>query len=71
METKQLEPLVRTVLRQSPISALRTIDVSVSEDALVLSGRVGSYYYKQMAQHAASAVAVGRDIINQIEVERA
>ncbi len=48
--------------------ALRTIEVEINEDFLVLKGRVPSFYLKQMAQtHAGRAVQEYR-VVNEIEV---
>jgi len=37
-------------LRNSPIPVLRQLAVEETESAVVLSGRVPSYYFKQLAQ---------------------
>jgi osmotically-inducible protein OsmY len=63
-----VEPLAVSALRQSPISALHNLQVSAEGDTIVLMGRVGSYYYKQLAQEAVISVAAGREIVNQIRV---
>jgi osmotically-inducible protein OsmY len=61
-------PLAVLALRQSPISALHNLEVTASEDRIILSGRVGSYYYKQLAQETVGTVAGNRAIINNIRV---
>ncbi len=63
-----VEPLAVSALRQSPISALHNLEVAAEGDTIVLMGRVGSYYYKQLAQEAVISVAHGREIVNQIRV---
>ena len=63
-----VEPLAISVLRQSPISALHSLEVTESEDVIILTGKVGSYYYKQLAQEAVFSVAGHREIVNNIRV---
>ena len=48
---------------------VRNLWISNYEDALILHGRVGSYYSKQLVQQIASEIS-GRSIMsNEIEVE--
>ena len=65
-------PLAQWALSDSPIFDLRDLTVEEGEEALVLRGRVASYYHKQMAQEVVRAVA-GReiDVINSIAVREA
>ena len=67
-DSLRLEPLAISMLKQSPLSALHNLEVTASEDAIVLTGRVGSYYYKQLAQEAVVPVAGDREIVNKIRV---
>lgn len=57
-------------LQQSPIAALRAIDVVETEEAIELSGTVRSFYHKQLAQSVAATSARGREIINNIHVHK-
>ena len=59
----------QSALASSPIYALRELHVEQNNDSLFISGRVGSYYYKQLAQEAVRAVAEGYRVINSIDVE--
>lgn len=63
-----IEPLAVTALRQSPISALHDLEVTATGDVIVLSGRVGSYYYKQLAQETVISIAGEREVVNNIRV---
>jgi osmotically-inducible protein OsmY len=63
-----VQPLAVSALQQSPISALHSLEVTTSEDSIILSGKVGSYYQKQLAQEAVVALAAGREIVNKIRV---
>lgn len=59
-------------LKQSPIGAIKNIEVEVNgTGAVILTGRVGSYYYKQLAQETVTSVVSGdSEIINNIRVDR-
>jgi hypothetical protein len=57
-------------LRQSSIPALRRLVVQGNEAELVLSGRVPSYYIKQLAQEAILPYLSGRQLINRVVVVR-
>jgi osmotically-inducible protein OsmY len=55
-------------LARSPIYALRQLIVAQTDESLVLSGTVGSYYEKQQAQEIVRSSAGSREVINQIAV---
>jgi len=57
-------------LRQSNIPALRRLAVVGSESQLVLTGRVPSYYIKQLAQEAILPHLAGRELVNRVVVSR-
>ena len=67
-------PLVQspalTALRQSPIPALRKLTVEESDTAVVILGKVGSYYLKQLAQETVMPVLDGRELLNRVAVVR-
>jgi hypothetical protein len=68
-------PLVQTslaaqALRQSPIPALRHLEVQETEAEVIISGRVTSYYLKQLAQETIMPVLDRRELLNQVRVER-
>ena len=58
----------RKALTTSPISTLRRLHVEVLEDAVVISGKVGSFYEKQMAQEAIRAVCRDVQVQNTVDV---
>jgi osmotically-inducible protein OsmY len=65
-----VERRAQSALSSSPIFALREVRVQQTRGGhLVLSGRVGSYYYKQMAQECIRAVAAGCRVVNSIDVD--
>ncbi len=63
------EERARIALRSSPIHALRTLQVSCEGDALIISGRVPTFYYKQLAQEAVRTVIKDVPVVNNIEVD--
>jgi hypothetical protein len=58
------------VLRDSPLPMLRALDVSETDDEVVLRGRVNSYYQKQLAQEAILPVLGPRRLQNLVVVVR-
>ena len=58
----------QVALTRSPVSALHTIQVHTTNDSVVLHGRVGSYYCKQLAQESVMATLDGRQLVNNVEV---
>lgn len=59
----------QNALSRSPIFALRELRVEQVDDALLISGSVGSFYHKQLAQEAIRAIDRQVRIINSICVE--
>jgi hypothetical protein len=57
-------------LRQSSIPALRRLVVIGKQGELILTGKVTSYYIKQLAQEAIIPHLGGRELINRIVVAR-
>lgn len=59
----------QSALLTSPIFVLRDVHVDQVDDSLLLSGRVDSYYHKQLAQEMVRAVSDGMPLVNSIDVE--
>ena len=59
----------QSALTASPIYVLRDVQVETVDDALLLSGRVDSFYHKQLAQEMVRSVSDGMPVINSIDVE--
>lgn len=71
MSTELLSPPEPgAVLSKSPNSELRLICIQVTDETIVLRGRVSSYYSKQLAQESLRSHAEGRRIVNLLEVCR-
>jgi osmotically-inducible protein OsmY len=58
------------VLRQSSHPALRTLAVEEDESTVIISGRVSSYYLKQLAQETVMPVRGARQLVNRVLVDR-
>jgi hypothetical protein len=59
---------IKEVLSRSRIFDLRRLQVEQEGDSLVISGRVGSFYHKQLAQELVRTAADGMEVINVISV---
>jgi hypothetical protein len=57
-------------LRRNAIPVLRRLAVEESADVVILSGQVGSYYHKQLAQETVLPYLHGRELINRVAVQR-
>jgi len=56
-------------LRDCSLPFLRHLDVAETDDEVVISGRVSSYYYKQLAQEAVMAALGDRRLKNNVMVD--
>lgn len=59
----------QSALADSPIYMLRELHVERVNGALLLQGRVDSFYHKQLAQEVVRAVADGMQVVNSINVD--
>ncbi len=64
-----VESEAKRVLATSPIFDVRTLQVERNGETLLLSGRVASFYHKQLAQEAIRAVADGVTLVNSVNVD--
>jgi osmotically-inducible protein OsmY len=60
---------VRSTLAHSPIYVLREIHVEKDGDALLLQGKVDTFYHKQLAQEVVRSVADGMRVVNALLVD--
>lgn len=58
------------VLSASPMPELRRLVVTTSENEVVITGRVSSYYLKQLAQESLRGSVGPRKLFNRVEVRR-
>ena len=68
--TVPLTSRVVHALRDSSHPALRRLSVEENDTRVVITGRVSSYYLKQMAQEAVMPIRGEKDVVNQVLVER-
>ncbi len=59
----------KLVLSRSQIYVLRSIEVDCDDEAIVLRGRVDSYYHKQLAQELVKTAVDGVEVINSLHVD--
>jgi osmotically-inducible protein OsmY len=55
-------------IRRETSDKVRDLHVEVRRDSVVLEGRCGTFYSKQLASHAAMALCGVTPVINQIDV---
>jgi hypothetical protein len=68
---RHLESLVRADLRESPYDEVGRVTCTLTERVLTLTGRVSSYYLKQIAQRIALKRLNGiGTVLNELQVER-
>ncbi len=60
-------PITR-VLRGSVVPPLRKLNVNETDGEIILSGKVGSYYHKQLAQETVMPFLAGRVLVNRVQV---
>jgi hypothetical protein len=58
------------ILTLSSIPQLRRLAVAASEEEVIITGRVSSYYLKQLAQEALRPSLGERRLVNLVEVCR-
>lgn len=66
--TQNLAELLRDSIRIRTNGSIRSLEVTVNGDSIVISGRTSRYYYKQLATSAALATSQQHELSNQIEV---
>ncbi len=60
----------QSCLASSPIPELRRLIVEATEEVIIISGNVSSYYVKQMAQESVRPAIGPRRILNRVTVRR-
>ena len=66
--TNEIHTRAEGALRSSPIYALRELHVEPQNGRLLVSGLVGSFYHKQLAQEVVLGVAEGVEVVNAVRV---
>jgi osmotically-inducible protein OsmY len=63
-----LQSRAKAALLGSKIHSLRNLQVEQAEGAIILRGRVDSFYHKQLAQELIRAAIEGVEVINALQV---
>ena len=61
-------PRAAMILQQSPLPALRKLQIQETDASVMILGRVPSYYLKQLAQESVMPVLDGRALVNRVVV---
>ena len=61
--------LARNALAASPVYAMRQLHVEQVGDSVILTGRVPSFYQKQMAQEIVRHAIEQCELVNSIDVD--
>ncbi len=61
-------PAAGLILTHSPVAHLRRLTVTENDAEVVITGRVPSYYLKQLAQEALRHTLGARRLSNRVEV---
>lgn len=64
-----VRPRAQAALANSPFYELRNLSVECRDDAILISGRVTSFYHKQLAQEVVRCVCAEIEVVNAIHVE--
>jgi osmotically-inducible protein OsmY len=67
-EAGELAASIERAVQRETGHQIRDLTVEVNRDGVQLKGHCGSYYCKQLAQHAAMGVPGGDRLTNSIEV---
>jgi hypothetical protein len=70
ISVEEVQPRAQAALANSPFYELRDLQVARQDHALVLSGRVSSFYHKQLAQEVVRSVCRDTSVINSVYVEQ-
>lgn len=64
-----LKRRAQSALTSSPVYPLRELNVESRDDALLITGSAGSFYYKQLAQEAVRAAVGAVELVNSVQVQ--
>jgi hypothetical protein len=71
MSTSTLEQSpIALALHRSPLPPLRKLTLEETEEAVIIHGKVSSYYLKQVAQETIMPLIAGRKLVNRTVVVR-
>ncbi|MGE0607923.1 MAG: BON domain-containing protein [Pirellulales bacterium] len=67
-DQEKLAARIERLVRRQTNDKVRELRVVVLSERIILSGRCGTFYSKQLAQHAAMTLADESPLVNQIDV---
>jgi osmotically-inducible protein OsmY len=67
-DVRTLAARIKRAIRRRIGGGVQQLEVDVRNNQVVLSGRCSSFYFKQLAQHAAMLMVGGDSLANEIEV---
>ncbi len=70
LSIKEIQPRAQSALDASPIYELRDLLVEQAGESLLISGRVTSFYHKQLAQEIVRTVVADVLVVNSIHVDQ-
>ena len=65
---KDVQARAQQALADSPVFALRELQVEHQGEVLLISGLVSSFYHKQLAQEVIRHAVEGVEVVNSIRV---
>lgn len=68
-EVEKVEVDVRNAFLKSPIHGLRELEVEQNGSSILISGKVNSFYQKQLAQEVVRTINPEVQIVNTIVVD--
>jgi osmotically-inducible protein OsmY len=67
-DQEKLAARIERHIRRQTSDKVRELRVEVTDDRILIKGRCGTFYCKQLAQHAAMTLAGQESLVNQIDV---
>lgn len=65
----KIESNVRDAFEKSPIHGLRDLEVEQNGTSILISGKVSSFYQKQLAQEVVRNISPTIQVVNSIQVD--
>ena len=66
---RDLPTRAQSLLAESSQHELRHLEITETDEIVVIEGRVTTFYLKQMAQEVVKPAADGRRLLNRVAVE--
>lgn len=67
-EQEKLAARIERLIRRETNDKVRELRVLIQDNGITLRGRCGTFYCKQLAQHAAMKVSEDEPLVNEIDV---